>query len=70
MMRRGPSRFELKETMKRLKLPPSLLTIREHTFADHRQLIDVTIPSSLRSIEHHAFFYCSSLAMSERFEAA
>jgi hypothetical protein len=60
------------KTMKRLKLPPSLLTITGAAFANHWQLIDfeyhsqlldVTLPSSLRSIEYDAFCYCSGLAM-------
>jgi hypothetical protein len=52
-----------RETMKRLKLPPSLLRIRIYAFSGCSQLIDVTFPSSLRSIEYCAFFGCSALAM-------
>jgi hypothetical protein len=37
-------------TMKRMKLPPSLLTVKERAFEDHSQLVEVTFPSSLRSI--------------------
>jgi hypothetical protein len=50
-------------TMKRLKLPPSLLTVKERTFMDHSQLTEVTFPSSLRSIGGYAFYRCSGLAM-------
>jgi hypothetical protein len=50
-------------TMKRLKLPPALLTIKERTFMDHSQLTDVTFPSSLRSIGSLAFYECSGLAI-------
>jgi hypothetical protein len=50
-------------TMKRLKLPPSLLTVKERTFMDHSQLTEVTFPSSLRSIGGHAFYECEGLAM-------
>jgi hypothetical protein len=51
------------KTMKRLKLPPSLATIKKNAFDHHSQLTDVTFPSSLRSIEYRAFAYCSALAM-------
>jgi hypothetical protein len=54
-----------KETMKRVMLPPSLLTIRSEAFETHKNLTDVTVPSSLRSIEEYAFFYCSALAMND-----
>jgi hypothetical protein len=50
-------------TMKRLKLPPSLLTIRENALYDCSQLTEVILPSSLRSIEYDAFFDCTGLAM-------
>jgi hypothetical protein len=53
------------ETMKRLKLPPSLLTIRKSAFVWHSQLIHVTLPSSLRSIERYAFHDCRSLAIND-----
>jgi hypothetical protein len=53
----------IKGTMKRVKLPPSLLTIRGLAFYASDQLTDVTFPSSLRSIEFKAFFRCSGLAM-------
>jgi hypothetical protein len=48
---------------KKLKLPPSLLTIRYNAFRDCEQLTYVTIPSSLESIEGYAFCDCSALAM-------
>jgi hypothetical protein len=51
------------ETMKRLKLPPSLLTVRVHAFIRCSQITNVTIPSSLRSIKYRAFFQCRGLAM-------
>jgi hypothetical protein len=56
------------ETMKRLALPPSLLTIRDYAFQGFfhcGQLTDVTFPSSLRSIGHAAFHGCSALAMND-----
>jgi hypothetical protein len=49
--------------MKRLNLPPSLLTIRTSAFDICRQLTEVTLPSSLRSIEEDAFHNCFGLAM-------
>jgi hypothetical protein len=51
------------ETMKRVKLPPSLLTIKDRVFEDCTQLTEVILPSSLRRIEDYAFFDCSGLAM-------
>jgi hypothetical protein len=47
------------ERMKRLKLPPSLLRIRNYNFDSHEQLTDVTFPSSLRSIGDGAFAQCT-----------
>jgi hypothetical protein len=44
-------------------LPLSLLTIRNQAFWVCTQLADVTFPSSLQSIEVHAFASCSMLAM-------
>jgi hypothetical protein len=51
------------KTKKRVKLPPSLVTIRSLAFDSSSQLAHVTFPSSLRSIEDHAFFDCTGLAM-------
>jgi hypothetical protein len=53
------------DTMKRLKLPPSLLTIRSGVFSRRMQLTEVTFPSSLRSIGHRAFWKCTGLAMND-----
>jgi hypothetical protein len=57
------TKLECNSTMKRVKLPPSLLTIRRGAFEGCSQLTDVTFPSSLRSIGDYAFAYCSALAM-------
>jgi hypothetical protein len=51
--------------IKRLKLPPSLLTIRKEASENCSQLTEVTFPSSLRSIEDYAFHGCSALAMND-----
>jgi hypothetical protein len=51
------------KTIKRVKLPPSLHTIRRGVFENCKQLKDVTLPSSLRSIEDYAFSDCTELAM-------
>jgi hypothetical protein len=53
------------KSTKRVKLPPSLLTIRNHALFNQSQLTDVTFPSSLRSIEHLAFYQCTGLAMND-----
>jgi hypothetical protein len=53
----------LRETMKRVKLPPSLVTIKRKAFMNFEQLTGVTFPSSLRSIEDSAFKGCSGLAV-------
>jgi hypothetical protein len=50
-------------TMKRLKLPPLLIRIRDSAQIYRPQLIDVPFPASLRSIENYAFDGCSGLAM-------
>jgi hypothetical protein len=55
-------KLEMNKKIKRF-LPPSLLTIRYNAFRDCEQLTDVTIPSSLESIEGYAFCDCSALAM-------
>jgi hypothetical protein len=52
-----------KDTMKRVMLPPSLLTIRPRAFAAHTQLTNVTFPPSVTDIGERAFFGCSALAM-------
>jgi hypothetical protein len=49
--------------IKRLKLPPSLLTVRQSAVSERRQLTDVTLPCSLRSIEDGAFAFCYGLAI-------
>jgi hypothetical protein len=54
-----------KATMKRVKLPPSILSIRKFGFVECSQLTNVTFPSSLRIIENSAFLYGSGLAMND-----
>jgi hypothetical protein len=59
------AKLESNKTMKRLKLPPSLLTIRMSAFEYYSQLAYVTFPSSLRSIEDFSFRNCTRLAMND-----
>jgi hypothetical protein len=54
-----------RNTIRRVKLPPSLATIRDYAFDHHPQLTDVTFPSSLQSIGSHAFYHCTGLAMND-----
>jgi hypothetical protein len=52
--------------MKRLKLPPSLVTIRKESFDVFKtQLKHVTLPKSLRSLEFFAFNECTGLSMND-----
>jgi hypothetical protein len=51
------------ESMKRVTLPPSLLTIAAGSFMYRSQLTEVILPSLLRCIEVDAFVDCSALAM-------
>jgi hypothetical protein len=56
------TKLKSNETMKRLKLPPSLRTIRDRAF-QNSQLTHVTFPSSLRSIGNWAFSNCIKLTI-------
>jgi hypothetical protein len=59
------TKLGIKKTMKRLKLPTSLLTIRQQAFSNCSQLTDVTFPSSLKSIGDFAFYECTALAIND-----
>ena len=44
-----------------IKLPDSIVSIRNNSFKDCSGLTSVTIPSSVTSIGNYAFYYCSGL---------
>jgi hypothetical protein len=59
------TKIKRNKVMKRVKLPPSLRTIRACAFQNCKQLKEVTFPSSLRSIKNAAFLSCRLLKMKD-----
>ncbi len=57
----GPRAFSRCTSLRAIRVPPSVGTIREYAFALCATLARVELSKGLRKIESHAFFNCSFL---------